>query len=79
MQRIESQGEIAHINLKRFITARSHRIESVRTPLLITSAYTETGLWAWRCPRHFVPGYGRTVPSGTFRDRSLWAPLRRAA
>jgi hypothetical protein len=21
-----------------------------------------TGLWGRRCPRHFVPGYGRTVP-----------------
>jgi hypothetical protein len=24
-----------------------------------------TALLGWRCPRHFVPGYDRTVPSGT--------------
>jgi hypothetical protein len=23
-----------------------------------------TALWGWHCPRHFMPGYGRTVPPG---------------
>jgi len=25
-----------------------------------------TALLRWRCPRHFVPGYDRTVPPGHF-------------
>ena len=25
-----------------------------------------TALLGWRCPRHFVPGYDRTVPPGHF-------------
>ena len=32
-------------------------------------------LWAlfgWRCPRHFVPGYDRTVPPGHFATGFSW-------
>jgi hypothetical protein len=53
-----------NINLKSFTNARSHRI----------GAHTDTdhirlggdGSLGWRCPRHFVPGYDRTVPPGHF-------------
>src|SRR5271166_1880225 len=31
------------------------------------------GSLGWRCPRHFVPGYGRTVPPGHFATGSRLA------
>src|SRR5580700_10140581 len=40
-------------------------IVSVRTPARITP-YPTGRLLGWRCPRHFVPGYDRTVPPGHF-------------
>jgi hypothetical protein len=33
------------------------------------------GFFGWRCPRHFVPGYDRTVPSGTKADRPSECPF----
>src|ERR1700726_4634645 len=32
-----------------------------------------TVLLGWRCPRHFVPGYDRTVPPGRFATVSIKA------
>src|SRR5271166_2493612 len=47
-------------------------IESVRTPARITPYPTgRLGSLGWRCPRHFVPGYDRTVPPGHFATGSL--------
>jgi hypothetical protein len=40
--------------------------ESARTPARITPYPHGTALLGWRCPRHFVPGYDRTVPPGHF-------------
>ena len=63
-----------NINLKRFTTARSHRI----------GAHTDTdhirpggdGSWGWRCPRHFVPGRLRSdsteLAEVLRRDRRRW-------
>src|SRR6202040_2688051 len=44
-------------------------IESVRTPARITP-YPTGRLFGWRYPRHFVPGYDRTVPPGHFATGS---------
>jgi hypothetical protein len=32
-----------------------------------------TALLGWRCSRHFVPGYDRTVPPGHFATGSIFA------
>ena len=42
----------------------NHRIEVRHTCKNQTVPYG-TVPWGWRCPRHFVPGYDRTVPPGT--------------
>src|SRR5580700_12268323 len=34
-----------------------------------------TVLLGWRCPRHFVPGYDRTVPPGHFATGFSWAKV----
>src|SRR5580704_15521332 len=34
-----------------------------------------TALLGWRCPRHFVPGYDRTVPPGHFATGFSWAKV----
>ena len=34
-----------------------------------------TALLGWRCPRHFVPGYDRTVPPGHFATASSYNEL----
>ena len=31
-----------------------------------------TALLGWGCPRHFVPGYDRTVPPGHFATGFSW-------
>ena len=38
--------------------------ESVRTPCTNQTVPYGTAVFGWRCSRHFVPGYDRTVPPG---------------
>jgi hypothetical protein len=43
-------------------------IESVRSSAHLHESYRtlRDGCFGWRRPRHFVPGYDRTVPPGHF-------------
>jgi hypothetical protein len=43
-------------------------IESVRSSAHLHESYRtlRDGCFGWRGPRHFVPGYDRTVPPGHF-------------
>src|ERR1700754_1154648 len=38
--------------------------KNIVTPAARIRPYLRAGSFGWRCPRHFVPGYDRTVPPG---------------
>jgi len=62
----DCRGEIAQHKFEAFYR---HTITSDRIGAHTATDHTVpygTALWGWRCPRHFVPGYGRIVPPGHF-------------
>src|ERR1700726_1673905 len=55
------QHKVFQFSYSKFVTPI---IESVRTPAPITPCPTGRFFWGDACPRHFVPGYDRSVPPG---------------
>jgi hypothetical protein len=58
----------------------SLQIQSARTPARIRP-YPTGRFFGWRRPRHFVPGYNRTVPPGQkpFAHQSIKGPRAKSA
>jgi hypothetical protein len=67
--RSESRGisrrPVRHVSVSVFLFETSSLQSSNRWAQLHESDRTlRDGSFGWRCPRHFVPGYDRTVPPG---------------